>query len=614
MSKLVVQYLKRHVRKVPDEAARQPDADLLRQFIDANDHRAFEILLDRHGPMVLGTARRLVNSAADADDVFQAVFLSLARLAKSIRQRQSVPNWLYTTTFRIAARARKRRAVSIETAPEPSTATTAETDLAWREVRTALDEEMRRLPDRQRLPLLLCFLSGLTRDEAAEQLGWSISTLKRRLEEGRGALRKRLERRGISAAGLALAVLTPSALDAAVRPALTRACLATARGRKVPTEVSALTLTTTATIKGIAMKAAIVSLVLVGLGVGVYPGFGRADPPKRVDEKKTAEPKGPAKRGNGARPEPITLKGHTSEVLTVCFSADGNRIVTGGGVSPRAGTPPAQGEVKVWDAEKGIEILALKGHNARVTSVCFSPNGKRIASAGADQTVRVWDAEKGQEIFTLDGQTRSSGSVCFSPDGKRIATINSKHVTVWDAEKGKELLTLKANVRPNGSVCFSPDGKRIASVYPWSSGGKLAPAEIKVWDAEKGQELLAIKTPHSNGTASISYSPDGKRIASAGLDETVRVWDAENGQELLALKGHTSIVSSVCFSPDGKRLASASWDQTVKVWDAEKGKELLTLKGDTGLMRSVCFSPDGKRIASASKGQTVIVWSLDNEK
>ena len=211
----------------------------------------------RHGPMVLGTARRLVNNAADADDVFQAVFLSLARLARSIRQRQSVANWLYTTTCRIAARARRRRVVSIENAPEANTATTAETDLVWREVRTALDEELQRLPERLRLPLLLCYLSGLTRDEAAAQLGWSISTLKRRLEEGRTALRRGLERRGISAAGLALAVLSPSALDAAVCPALAKSCLDSVFGKEVAIGVSALILTTTTTIKGIAMKAVI---------------------------------------------------------------------------------------------------------------------------------------------------------------------------------------------------------------------------------------------------------------------------------------------------------------------------------------------------------------------
>src|SRR5580698_2126527 len=106
MSKRVLQTLRHCLRQVSDEAALQSDAHLLRLFIDANDHQAFEILLERHGPMVLGTARRLVNNTADAADVFQAVFLSLARLAKSIRQGQSVANWLYNTTCRIAARAR----------------------------------------------------------------------------------------------------------------------------------------------------------------------------------------------------------------------------------------------------------------------------------------------------------------------------------------------------------------------------------------------------------------------------------------------------------------------------------------------------------------------------
>ena len=225
MSERTVQTLKEYARKVPDEVALQADARLMDQFIEANDHQAFEALLDRHAPMVLGTARRLVANATDADDVFQAVFLSLARLAKTIRYEQSVPNWLYKATCRIAARARKRRAVSLEKAPEPNTAITAETELVWREVRTALDEELQRLPVRLRLPLLLCYLSGLTRDEAAEQLGWSLSTLKRRLDEGRTVLRRRLERRGISAPGLALAVLSPVALDAAVHPALAKACL-----------------------------------------------------------------------------------------------------------------------------------------------------------------------------------------------------------------------------------------------------------------------------------------------------------------------------------------------------------------------------------------------------
>ena len=120
MSKRAIQSLRHYLRQVVEDAAPPDDESLLRQFIEADDHRAFEILLDRHGPMVLGTARRLVNNRADADDVFQATFLSLARLAKTIRQGKTLANWLYTTTCRTAARARQRRSLSIDNTAEPS--------------------------------------------------------------------------------------------------------------------------------------------------------------------------------------------------------------------------------------------------------------------------------------------------------------------------------------------------------------------------------------------------------------------------------------------------------------------------------------------------------------
>ena len=120
MSKHAVRSLRDYLRRASEDDATRTDADLLRRFAEANDHRAFEALLNRHGPMVLGTARRLVHNATDAEDVFQAAFLSLARLAKTIRRGQTVPNWLYAATCRIASRVRQRRAVSIENVPEPS--------------------------------------------------------------------------------------------------------------------------------------------------------------------------------------------------------------------------------------------------------------------------------------------------------------------------------------------------------------------------------------------------------------------------------------------------------------------------------------------------------------
>src|SRR5260221_9722083 len=216
MSVPSIEVLQRYLRRLCDEAVPSEDAVLLKRFVAANDREAFELLIARHGPMVLGTARRLVD-AQDAEDVFQAVFLSLARLAKTIRQGRTLPAWLHKTTCRIAAKVRKNQVSGLRESPaEPSENVAPEAQLIWQEVRQALDEELQHLPERLRSPLLLCYLSGLTRDEAARQLGWSLGTLKRRLEEGRTALRIRLDRRGIAAVGLALTVLASQALQAAV--------------------------------------------------------------------------------------------------------------------------------------------------------------------------------------------------------------------------------------------------------------------------------------------------------------------------------------------------------------------------------------------------------------
>src|SRR5262249_8063197 len=189
MSVRSIETLQRYLRRLCDEAVPPEDAVLLERFVTANDRDAFELLIARHGPMVLGTARRLVANTHDAEDVFQAVFLSLARLAKSIQQGRALPAWLHQTTCRVAAKLRARRLAPAAPPPERYEHGDPAAELVWREVRQALDEELQRLPERWRSPLLLCYLSGLTRDEAAKQLGWSLGTLKRRLEEGRKALR-----------------------------------------------------------------------------------------------------------------------------------------------------------------------------------------------------------------------------------------------------------------------------------------------------------------------------------------------------------------------------------------------------------------------------------------
>jgi WD40 repeat protein len=261
------------------------------------------------------------------------------------------------------------------------------------------------------------------------------------------------------------------------------------------------------------------------------------------------------------RQELLTLRGHTSTVWRVVFSPDSKRLVSASW----------DATVKVWDPETGQELLTLPGNAKPVSEVCFSPSGKRLATASGgwdaqrkyhQGEVKVWDAETGQELLTMQGNNGGLLSVSWSADGKRLAGAGyDKAVKVWDAETGQELLVLGGHTARVWSIAFSPDGKRLASAGDDST--------VMVWDVERGQEVLALKR-HTNSVVSVSWSPDGKRLASAGWDQTVQVWDAETGHEDLALGGHGGTVSCVSWSADGKRLATADYDKTVRIWDVDK--------------------------------------------
>lgn len=200
-----------------------PDEDLLRRFVTDRSDLSFAQLVTRHGPLVMSVCRRILGQQQDAEDAFQATFLVLARKAASLRRAQSLPAWLHKTAYRIALRAKAGNARRREQPLECETMIVAETltELASDHDQSALDEELNRLPERYRLPLFLCCIEGMPRDEAAYRLGWSPASLKGRLERGRQLLRRRLMLRRVSL-GVALALLVRSqqTAQAAVAPSL----------------------------------------------------------------------------------------------------------------------------------------------------------------------------------------------------------------------------------------------------------------------------------------------------------------------------------------------------------------------------------------------------------
>lgn len=182
------------------------DAALLDRFVRGRDETAFEGLIQRHGPMVLGVCRRVLRHDQDAEDAFQATFLALARKAGSIGRREALGGWLYQVAYRAALAARSRPVAWLALPADGLEAPDGGQEVHWRDLRPVLDEEINRLPDRYRAPFVLCYLQGRTNAEAARGLGCPEGTVLSRLAWARSRLRSRLVRRGLGPAAVATAL------------------------------------------------------------------------------------------------------------------------------------------------------------------------------------------------------------------------------------------------------------------------------------------------------------------------------------------------------------------------------------------------------------------------
>jgi RNA polymerase sigma factor (sigma-70 family) len=296
----VIRHLRRAVLR--RDGAGWTDGQLLASFIDHKDEAAFEALVRRHGPMVIGVCRRVIRNHHDAEDAFQATFLVLVRKASSVEQRERVANWLHGVALRTAMKAKaisaKRREKQLPEMPEPEAAQQDH----WNDLQPLLDQELNGLPENYRLPILLCDLEGKTIKEATGQLGWPQGTLAGRLARGRKLLAKRLANRGIVLSGGSLVtVVSQNAASAAVPTSLmsstVKAAAIIAAGQAtvagvVPAKVAILMEGVLKVMLVSKLKTASAGLLLVVLLIGVAGAIYRtqaAEQPKGEQRNKTVK-------------------------------------------------------------------------------------------------------------------------------------------------------------------------------------------------------------------------------------------------------------------------------------------------------------------------------------
>jgi RNA polymerase sigma factor (sigma-70 family) len=628
----VVQNLRRVALGQDDGAL--TDGHLLEGFLTRRDEAAFEALVRRHGPMVLGVCRRILGHAHDAEDAFQTTFLVLFRKATTLRTRATLGNWLYGVAYHTALKARaaawKRRAKERQGSgmPEPQ-APTANSEQDWRIV---LDHAVTGLPDRYRAALVLCELEGKTRQEAARQLGVPVGTLSGRLTTARRLLARRLARQGLPPpAGGVTAVVAQGAASAAVPPTLlattVRAAGAAAGGALagvVSTGVAALTDGVLQTMGRGKLKTA-TALVILGIVVGTgLAGLMRrrpAEAPRSVNavaEPPVEAPAPPADPFGDPLPEEAV-----SRLGTIRLRDGGS--VTGLAITPDGKTLVSESDegVRTWDADTGKPLRHFSGGHRGGADVgaSLSPDGTLLVTPGDDaHPIRIWDVGSGKVVREV-GEKGTYTSVGFSSDGKRVAALRSRaslnerefplyeeQVQLWDATSGQPGRSWNSGVRvgKNGQSRSRPFWANEKTLLI-ASGGKVG-----VWDAETGTlrrdiEIDPVARP-------VAVSPDGALLATiadrdGGRTSCVRLVDVATGKDtrLLVVAERKPEIPPVwsrtfqvmAFARDGKTLVTASTDGTLIVWDLATGEEVRRYALGVSYPRALALSADGKTLAVA---------------
>ena len=308
-------------------------------------------------------------------------------------------------------------------------------------------------------------------------------------------------------------------------------------------------------------------------------------------------------------------------INVIQFSPDGTYIAVGTSIG-----------VWLYDVEHKKETALFSGHTEEVNVITFSPDGKKLASGGYNNsTILLWDLETGNKLFTFTLTQKIIGisALVFSENNKTLFSIGKAgHVVEWDIETGKEI-SKKQFDNSKSVVAFARDGKTFVT-------GDAITCKIRLGNTAEGSlsDVFRVKSNLSlgntvtklfggnpkekkehKGVETLTFSPDGKTIASAHDDNMIRLWDTATKTERISLKGHTEIINTVAFSPDSKILVSGSTDNTIMLWNVNGGRHIETLSGHKNRINTLAFSPTEKGLlASGSSDGTVRFWNTNDGK
>jgi RNA polymerase sigma factor (sigma-70 family) len=445
------------------------DARLLEHFLLRGDESAFEALVRRHGPMVLGVCRRILGQEADAEDAFQATFLVLVRKADSVRPREMVGNWLYGVACRTALGARKaaarRRARERQAAGAPRP---APADDPGGDLRSALDREVARLPDSYRAALVLCDLEGKTRPEAARQLGWPEGTVASRLARARALLARRLARHGLAPAGGSLAAaLGQGAASAFVPQPLVGATVKAAGVWAAGQAAGAVPAKAAALAEGV-LKAMFVSKVrfagvvllalsVAGAGAGVvaYQALGaergkaaRGAPPRapaEVEDRRVQQAKAEVQAAEAnLRAAQAQLDQARAKLQLAQATYEAARAKAGKDGGARVGSVSAD---EIWQAFRANDALADEKFM-----------GKEVRITGPVQHIKRLIEEEGRKSTLVYRLTMDA----IGPGGAESPEPGLPLVFVFPAKERKQLAALTAGQQVTvQGTCQGVEGKSV---------------------------------------------------------------------------------------------------------------------------------------------------------